>query len=188
MSGDGSGRVELGVITGARGLKGEVRITAYTALPEDIAAYGPLADESGSRSFRLLSVKSTGKGGGSVLAARLEGVTSREAAEALKGTRLFVDRSVLPAPDEESWYAHDLVGLTVEDENGKRLGRVKAVQDFGAGDLLEIAFEGRRSELLPFVRAFVPHVDLAGGRLVVTLPEGFFDTPKPGQMGGEGGK
>lgn len=187
MSGEDSTRVELGVITGARGLAGEVRITAYTATPEDIAAYGPLQDESGARSIRILSLKSTGKGGGSVLAARLDGVTSREAAEALKGTRLFVDRAALPAPEEDSWYAHDLVGLAVEDEAGKRLGTVKAMQDFGAGDLLEIAFEGRqRAELLPFTRAFVPEVDLAGGRIVIALPEGFFDSPKPGSRRREG--
>lgn len=178
MSGKDSGRVELGVITGARGLRGEVRITAYTAIPEDIASYGRLEDESGARSFRIFSLKPTGKGGGSVVAARLEGVTTREAAEALKGTRLFVGRSALPAPEDESWYAHDLVGLAVEDAAGCRLGEVKAVQDFGAGDLLEIAFEGRRrAELLPFTRTFVPEVDLAGGRIVVSLPEGFFEEP-----------
>jgi 16S rRNA processing protein RimM len=117
----------------------------------------------------------TGRAKGAVLA-RIEGVTDRDQAEALKGTRLYVDRAALPALYEaETYYHADLIGLAAEDREGRSLGRVVAVENFGAGDLLEIAEgpggQGGKSLLVPFTRAAVPVVDLEGGRLVVDPPE-----------------
>jgi len=154
-------------VVGAHGVRGLVRIKSFTEAPGDIAAYGPLSDEAGARSF---AVRVTGEAKGAILAA-IAGVADRDAAEALKGTRLYVDRAALPVPvDAEEFYHADLIGLMAEDRAGRALGRVVAVHNFGAGDLLEIAPEGGQSLLLPFTKAAVPEVDLAGGRLVVEPP------------------
>ncbi|SDG36330.1 ribosome maturation factor RimM [Roseospirillum parvum] len=160
------GRLLLGVVTGPHGVKGQVRLKSFTAEPADIAAYGPLATADGRR----FTVAVTGRAKGVVLA-RLSGIDDRTAAEALKGTELWLERDSLPAPeDDETFYHADLIGLAVEDTGGRALGAVTAVHDFGAGDVLEI--KGAAGELMvPFTRAAVPTVDLAGGRLVVDPPE-----------------
>lgn len=159
-------RVCLGVIAGAHGVRGLVRIKSFTEAPEDIAAYGPLGDEAGRRRFEI-AVKGESKG--AVLAA-IAGVDNRDAAEALKGTRLYVDRAALPPPEEEEYYHADLIGLVAETRGGERLGRVVAVHNFGAGDILAIEHPDGAELLLPFTKAVVPEVDLAGGRLVVEPP------------------
>jgi len=162
----GEARVCLGVITGAHGVRGLVRVKSFTEVPEDVAAYGPVTDEDGARAFTL-SVTGHSK---HALLARVEGVADRDQAQALKGTRLYVARDAMPALDEEETYYHaDLLGLAAEDRDGCPLGRVAAVHNFGAGDILELDGEGRR--LVPFTRKAVPVVDLKGGRLVVELPE-----------------
>lgn len=160
-------RVCVGVITGARGLKGEVRVKSFTARPADVGAYGPLADEAGTRTLRLTV---TGPAKDAVIA-RVEGVADRDAAEALKGTRLYVDRDALPEPGEEEYYHADLIGLRVEraGEAGT-WGTVKAVHDFGGGALLDIERPDGASLMVPFTRAAVPEVDIAGGRIVVEPP------------------
>ena len=157
-------RVLLGVIVGAHGLRGQVRIRSFTAEPEDVAAYGPLWDGEGARSFAL---RITGRSSGALIGS-IEGVESRDSAEALKGTELYVARARLPEPSADEFYHADLVGLKVEDESGATLGTVKAVHDHGAGPFVEVA-SGNDGEtrLLPFTRAGVPIVDLAAGRLVV---------------------
>ena len=104
------------------------------------------------------------------LAARLGGVATREAAEALKGTRLYVPRARLPALGEDEFYHADLIGLAVYDAGGGRVGSIRAVQDHGAGDILEIARPGAAELLVPFTRAAVPMVDIAGGRVVIDPP------------------
>lgn len=160
-------RVCLGVIVGAHGVRGQVRIKSFTEDPADVAAYGPVSDAEGRRSFDLRVV---GEAKGVVLAA-LSGVGDRNGAEALKGLQLFVPRTALPALEEEEVFYHaDLIGLRAEDEAGAPLGRVKAVHDFGAGDLLELTLEDGGERLVPFTKAVVPVVDLSGGRVVVTLP------------------
>ena len=160
-------RVCVGVIAGARGLRGQVRIKSYTEDPAGLAAYGPITDEAGTRRFALTV---TGKAKGVVLA-RIEGVGDRDAAQALRGTRLYVDRAALPEPDEEEVYYHaDLIGLSAEDAKGRPLGRVIAVQNYGAGDVLEIEGPDHAVLIVSFTRAVVPVVDLDGGRLVVELP------------------
>ena len=170
MNGEGGERIELGIITGARGIRGEVRLTSYAERPADIAAYGPLEDESGARRFVIRALTPAGKPGAGVFAARLEGVSDRNGAEALKGTRLFVARAALPEPEEESWYARDLVGLAVEDEGGTRIGTVGAVRDFGAGDVIEIRFAGGKSELFAFTRENFPDIRITQGEITFVPP------------------
>lgn len=163
----------VGAIAGAHGVRGEVKIKPFTGEAETIARLGPLSDESGARIFRIVAHR-VAKG---ALIARLDGIDDRDRAEGLKGTRLYVARAALPPLEAESWYYSDLIGLSVEDDGGAVLGKVTAVQNYGAGDLLEIAFAGREgSDFVAFAKAFVPLIDVAGGRIVVTLPEDFFDT------------
>lgn len=164
-----SGRpICVGAIMGAFGTRGEVRLKSFCAEPADIGTYGTLVSEDGSRSFEV-TIDRPVKGG---FAARIKGVRYRDEAEALRGTRLFVARAALPGLPDDEFYHSDLIGLTVVDTGGAEIGRVKAVQDYGAGDILEIQRRGGKDVLLPFTAEVVPTVDLAAGRLVVDLPEG----------------
>ncbi len=158
--------IQMGVITGAHGVRGDVTVKAFTEVAQDIAAYGALQDRSGKQ-YRL-RLKGETRG---LLVASLKGISDRDAAQRLKGTPLLLPRSALPPPEEESFYYADLIGLRVEDLAGQLLGRVSAVDDHGAGDLLTIAKAAGGELLLPFTRQAVPQVDLAGGRLVVDPPE-----------------
>ena len=163
--------VLLGEIGAAQGLKGEVRLRSYTEEPAAIARYGPLLDERG-RAFEIECVRGTPK----ALIARFKGVTTREAAEALARTKLYVERDRLPERTEEEWYHADLIGLAAIDAGGKKIGIVVAVQNFGAGDLIEVKPEaGDATVLVPFTRETVPEVDVEGGRLVLVPPEGLFE-------------
>jgi 16S rRNA processing protein RimM len=164
-------RVLMGIITGAHGVRGEVRVKSFTAEPRAIAGYGPLADERGERRFAL-SLTGAVKG---VLIARLDGIGDRNAAERLKGTRLYLPRAALPAPGEDEYYHADLLGLAVVLHDGTALGRVRAVLDFGAGDSLEVERPGGGVVIVPFTAAVVPVVDVAGGKLVVDPPAGLLD-------------
>lgn len=169
-------RVLLGRIVGAHGIRGDVTIDTYTAQARDIAAYGPLESEDGARSFQIKVVRETAKG----VVAHIKTIDDRNAAEALKGTALFVQRARLPAPEEGEFYHADLVGLRVESADGNRLGEVVSVENYGAGDLLELRLDGvRKTELIPFTETFVPDVDIAGGRVVVALPEPSAADDKP---------
>jgi 16S rRNA processing protein RimM len=159
-------QVCIGTIVGVHGVQGAVRIKSFTADPADIAAYGAVGDESGGRRFE---VKVLGQARGAVLA-RLSGVADRDAAEALRGVRLYVSRSALPKTSEDEFYHADLIGLPVETREGARLGSVRAVHNFGAGDILELRDEAGRELLLPFSDAVVPSVDLAAGRIVAAPP------------------
>lgn len=157
-------RVCVGIVVGAQGLRGVVRIKSFTESPADVAAYGPVEDEAGRR-FRLRVV---GEAKGVVLA-QPEGIADRTGAEAMKGRRLYVARAALPPPAEEEYYHSDLVGLRAEREDGSPLGEVTGVFDFGGGDLIEVAGpEGK--VMMPFTHAVVPVVDLSGGRVVVVPP------------------
>ena len=162
-------RVCVGAVAGAFGVRGEVRLKSFTAEPDAIAAYGPLQTEDGARFFEVTLTRPV-KGG---YAARLSGVTSKEDADALRGTRLYIDRAGLPAPEEEEFYHADLIGLAVHDTGGALLGHVKSVQNHGASDLLELRLpDSSQTVLLPFTKAIVPTIDLAGGRIVADPPEG----------------
>lgn len=169
-------RICIGVITGAKGIKGELRIKPLTVKPQDVAAYGPVETEDGSRQLVLSKVTISGKGKGIV--ARAEGITTRNQAEALKGIRLYVAKATLPPIDQDEYYQADLIGLKVTKQDGTEIGAVVALQDFGAGDLLEIRLYGRNATvLLPFTVECVPHVDVPGGIVSVDPPEGLFDVP-----------
>lgn len=166
-----SEKVCVGAIAGAFGVTGDVRLKSFCADPEAIATYGPLETEDGARSFEVTLTGPVKNG----FAARLSGVVTKEQADALKGTSLFVDRDRLPEANEDEFYYADLIGLEVFDTGGNALGRVKAVLDHGAGDLLEIEGGGlKASVLLPFTQAAVPTVDLTAGRVVIDPPEGVF--------------
>lgn len=160
----------VGALAGAWGVQGAVRLKSFCAVSEAIADYAPLQTEDG-RSFGVTLLRPLS----GAFAARLSGIADRETAEALKGTRLYAPRDRLPAlPDDEFYYA-DLIGLTVLDTGGAEIGRMKAVMDHGAGDVLEIERRGKPPLLLPFTREIVPTVDLEGGRVIVDLPPGIED-------------
>lgn len=166
-----SEKVCVGAIAGAFGVRGEVRLKSFTAVPEDIAAYAPLETEDGARSFSVKITRQIKNG----LAARLSGITNKEAADALRGTQLFVPRNRLPSLPDDEFYHADLIGLQVTDTGGTPLGKVLAVHNNGADDLLELRAPGQKQTvLLPFTKAIVPTVDLARGRIVADPPEGLF--------------
>lgn len=167
-----SGQVCVGAIAGAYGVQGEVRLKSFTAEPEAVASYGPLVTEDGARRFEVTPLGRVKN----ALRVRLSGVRTKEEADALRGTRLYVPRARLPDLPEDEFYHADLIGLDVLDTGGAALGRVKAVHDHGAGALLELIVPGaRQTVLLPFTRAAVPTVDLAAGRIVADPPEGLFE-------------
>ena len=166
----------MGIVGAPHGVRGSVRVKSFTDAPEAIANYGALEDESGGRRFTL-RVVGAAKGDGMVIA-ELSGVADRDQAEALRGLRLYAPRAVLPATAEDEFYHADLVGLAAVLDDGARLGTVIAVHDFGAGDVIEIARAAGQPVLVPFTKAAVPVVDIAGGRIVIDPPEGLFDAPK----------
>ena len=154
----------VGAIAGAFGVRGEARIKSFCAEPDAIGDYSPLTTEDG-RSFDLELGRPI-KGG---YAARLSGVPTREDAEALKGTRLYAPRDRLPALPNDEFYHADLIGLDVVDTGGEALGTVRAIHDFGAGDVIEVT--GKTELMLPFTRETVPTVDLGSRRLIADLWE-----------------
>ena len=162
-------KVLLGRITGVHGLKGEVKIAAYTSEPEDIASYGPLTSADGAQRFHISAIRSV-KGG--TIIAVLRGVSNRDEAEKLSGTELYVSRAALPpAESDDEYYHSDLIGLNAVSPAGETIGKVIAVHNFGAGDLLEVRFEGeRQAQLIPFENAHVPRVDLTARQVVVLRP------------------
>lgn len=167
MSGDNP-RVLLGRITSAQGIKGEIVVASFTADPGDIVAYGPLTDADGQRQFSLDLVRVTDKG----IIARVAGVADRTAAEKLRGTEIWIERARLPAATDGEFYHADLIGLKAVAPDGRPIGEIIAVENFGAGDLLDIRLDGSmKTELVPFTDACVPEVDISGRRVVVRFPE-----------------
>lgn len=165
----------LGIVTAPHGVRGEVRIRSFTERPEDVVAYGELWDEAGKQRFRA---SCRGMVRGAVVAV-LEGVEDRDAAERLRGFRLCVPRDRLPPAADDEYYHADLIGLRAElvAEHGgeaQPLGVVSAVDDFGAGPVLEIAIQGKPPVMVPFTREVVPVVDLAGGRVAIAAVPGLF--------------
>ncbi|MBM3611959.1 MAG: 16S rRNA processing protein RimM [Alphaproteobacteria bacterium] len=158
-------RVCVGAIAGAFGVRGEVRLKSFCADPAAIATYGPLWTEDGGRSFAISLTGAVPQG----FSARLSGVAGREAAEALRGVRLYADRARLPATGEDEFYHADLIGLPMQDTGGAVLGRVRAVMNHGASDILEVEGPGGVI-LLPFTHAVVPTVDLGRGVIVADPP------------------
>ena len=164
------------------GVRGELRLQSFTGDPLAIADYGPLTDKSGKKTFTLLNLRPQGK---DMLVVRLKDVDDRDSAQALNGVELYLARDKLPAPDPEEFYLADLEGLRAETTTGEVIGRVVALRNFGAGDILEIApASGGDTLMYPFTKAVAPIIDLAGGRIVVEPPtetEGENKNENPGE-------
>lgn len=166
--------VPMAVIGAPHGVRGELRVKSFTGDPMAIGDYGPLHDAQG-RIYEVLDVRPAKN----VVVVRFKGVTTREQAEALNGVELLVDRDALPDEEleEDEFFHADLVGLEVRDGDGKKLGKVTALQDFGGGDLLEITLGGRKGVLIPFTMAAVPVVDVPGGFVTIEpVAAGLVDT------------
>jgi 16S rRNA processing protein RimM len=160
-----SERLCIGIVVGAHGVKGALRIKAFTADPADLTAYGTLTDEAGQKwKLKLAGIDTKG-----VVTAKIDGIEDRNQAEALKGAKLYIERGALPEAEEDEFYIADLIGLPAETPTGEPLGTIKAVFDFGAGDVIEV--NGERGEILvPFTRAAVPVVDIKARRVVIDPP------------------
>ena len=164
----GDALIQVGRVAGAFGVKGEVRITSFTAEPLALIDYKTLLREDGSPGLTLISGRAA-KGG---VIARAREIETREQAEAARGLKLYIPRAALPEPaDEDEFYVADLVGMEVVTPDGQALGRVRSVRDFGAGDLLEIEPPGGESWWLPFTREAVPEVSIARRRIVGVKPD-----------------
>jgi 16S rRNA processing protein RimM len=166
-------------IGAAHGVRGAVKLWTFTEDPLAVKRYGPLSTKDGTRQFEVTSAREA-KGH---LVATLKDVTTRDAAERLNGIELYVARDKLPATDDDEYYHADLIGLAAVTTTGEPLGRVIAIHNFGAGDIIEIAPPRGATMLLPFSNAVVPTVDLAGGRVVIEMP-GEIEGDDPAKAGG----
>ncbi len=162
-------KICVGAIAGAFGVKGEVRLKSFCAQAEDLAKYSPLVDDKGA-TYTLKSVRPI-KGG---FAGRIAEIPTREDAEALRSTRLYALRAQFPELEEDEYYQSDLIGMDVFDGNGEKLGKVKAIQNYGAGDLIEIHYKSKTA-LIPFAKTIVPTVDLASRKIIIDPPEGLLE-------------
>jgi 16S rRNA processing protein RimM len=171
-------------IGAAHGVRGAVKLWTFTEDPLAVRRYGPLITKDGKRQFEVAQAREAKDH----LVATFKGVTTRDEAERLNGIELYVAREKLPATDEDEYYHADLIGLAAVTTAGESLGRVLAIHNFGAGDIIEIAPPKGTTMLLPFSNAVVPEVDLEGGRVVIELPqeiedEDRDDAPSPGRPG-----
>jgi 16S rRNA processing protein RimM len=163
-----SGLIAVGVFGAVHGVRGEIRIKSYTSEPSAIAAYGPLSDAAGTNVIKIIAVRPLK---GEMVLAKIEGVFDRKTAERLEGVEIFALRENLPATGEDEFYHADLVGMRAVSPAGAEIGRVIALRNFGAGDILEIApCGGGETLLLPFTKAVAPEIDIAGGRIVIAPP------------------
>lgn len=161
--------IEVGVIAGAYGVRGEVRIKSYCAVPEDIEAYSPLWTAGRAREVKLSILRPIKSG----FAVRIPEVANKEEADALRGTMLYAERNQLPSLPDDEYYYTDLIGLEVYDTGGVLLGTVKNVANNGADDLLEMLLKGSSATtFIPFTKAAVPTVDLTAGRIIADPPLG----------------
>lgn len=164
-------RICVGALAGAFGVHGEVRIKSFCADPGAIADYGTLWSEDGRKSYEITLSRPIKSG----FAGRVSGIETKEQADAAQGVQLYADRDALPSLPDDEFYHADLIGLLVLDAGGHELGRVKAVHNHGAGDVLEVLGPGMSTgALLPFTRAAVPTVDLTAGRIIADPPDGVF--------------
>jgi 16S rRNA processing protein RimM len=154
-------------IGAAHGVRGAVKLWTFTEDPFAVTRYGPLSTKDGARAFEVAHARE-GKGH---LVATLKGVTSRNEAERLNGLELYVARERLPTTDKDEYYHADLIGLAAVTTADQSLGKIVAIHNFGAGDIVEIAPPKGATLLLPFTNAVVPTVDIAGGRVVIELPQ-----------------
>ena len=162
------GRVLLGVVAAPHGVRGLVRIKSFTEDPMAVASYGPLSDESGKKMYRVEALSAARD----AVLARIEGVADRTAAEAVRGLRLYVERSALPEAGDREWYEADLVGLPAVGKDGRSWGKVVAFHDFGAGPVMEVSGSSMGGLMLPFTDEAVPEIDIEGGKVIVDPPAG----------------
>ncbi|MEO0922706.1 MAG: ribosome maturation factor RimM [Pseudomonadota bacterium] len=163
-------RVCIAALAGAFGVRGEMRLKSFTSNPEDVAAYGAVSSEDGSKHFTITLTSQTTKGS---LVVRLSDIATKEQADALRGTRLYVERDRLPDLPDDEFYHADLIGLEVFDTGGAALGHIKSVLNHGASDILEVQLNsGSATVLLPFTQEVVPTVDLKANRIIADPPEG----------------
>ncbi len=169
-------RICIGALAGPHGVRGDFKIRSFTADPADVAAYGQVEAEKGGRRFTLKLLRMQKPG---VFIAQAPEIKTREEAETLKGTKLFIARSCLPPPDEDEFYHEDLVGLKAQDADGNGYGKIKAVLNFGAGDLLELFQipEVKGTRLLEFSHEYVPVIDFENNCITVSPPEDFLKAP-----------
>jgi 16S rRNA processing protein RimM len=166
-----SNHVLVGVIVGAHGIKGEVKLKSFTSDPASIGRYGPLQNKTG-QIFEITKLKPAKDG----FIASLKGVADRNQSELLRGLELYVAREKLPKLKASETYAHDLLGAEVLLEDDTPLGKLIAMPNYGAGDLLEVELAGStETVLIPFTNAFVPQTDFTSGKITVVLPEGYLD-------------
>lgn len=162
-------RVCVGAIAGAFGVRGEVRLKSFCAVPSDIGNYSPLSSEDGKTLYEVKVTRAIKAG----FAARIKGVNTKEDADALRGATLHLDRDALPSLPDDEFYHSDLIGMDVMDTGGKRIGRIKAIHDNGVTDLLDVHGPGlKNGVMIPFTREIIPTVDLAAGRVIADLPDG----------------
>jgi 16S rRNA processing protein RimM len=159
-------RICVAKIGAAHGVRGEVRLWTFTEDPLAVTHYGPLSTKDGTRQFEVTKAREAKDH----LVATLKGVMDRTAAEKLNGIELYIARDQLPETDDDEYYHADLIGLAAETIAGGPLGRVIAMHNFGAGDIIEIAPPTGSTLLLPFTNAVVPTVDIEGGRILIELP------------------
>jgi 16S rRNA processing protein RimM len=169
----GNRKICVGMITSAHGVKGLVRLRSFTEDPEAVVQYGPLTDEDGKTI--VVKLKSMAK---DFFIAEVKGVASKEAADALRGTKLYVPREAMPKTAMRQFYEADLIGLAAADDKGKSYGTVQAVHNHGGGPFLEIGTTSKDSFMLPFTDACVPEVDIGAGRVTIALPEGWLKAEK----------
>lgn len=164
-------KIIVGALSGSFGVHGDVRLKSFCADPEAIADYTPLTRADG-QTITTIVIKGQTKG---AIIARVDGITTKEQADGLRGMELFAPRDQLPSLPDDEFYHADLVGLMTFDTGGAELGRVKAVQTNGSDDLLEVISPTHKDTVLvPFTKAIVPTVDLASGRIVIDPPGGLF--------------
>jgi 16S rRNA processing protein RimM len=170
--------VAVGIFGAPHGVRGELRAKSYTDDPKALGAYGDLTDKSGARRFKILGLRALRD---DMVVARLDGFADRAAAAKLTGVEIFARRENMPAPAADEFYHADLIGLRAMTREGEDLGRIVALRNFGAGDILEIAPKaGGETVLLPFTKAVAPEIDIAGGRIVIAPPRVI-----EGEAGGE---
>jgi 16S rRNA processing protein RimM len=157
----------VGVVAAVHGIRGQVKIKSFTAEPSDIFTYGVLSDSAGNARYTL---KPCGLSG-STLLATIDGIGTREAAEDLKGTKFYIDRDALPETSEDEFYIEDLIGLTACSPDGAIFGKITSIENYGAGDLIEITTPDGETELFAFTYEIFPEIDVAAGKVIIELPE-----------------
>ncbi len=162
-------KILIAKILSAHGVRGQVKIRAYTENPEDVTKYSDIYDNNGaSYSLHITSIKND------IIIADIDGITSRNQAEKLAGAELYIERDTLPAADDDSYYYVDLIGLEARLSDGSRFGEVVAVDNFGAGDIVEILLTSGKTEMYPFIEMIFPEVGIEQGYITIIPPDVVF--------------